>query len=371
VSSALRDLADELEDESLVEDSGFRPLLRWLGRDVARAGRQRTVELVAAETDQVVGLLASRFEAERDALLAVDPAALVETLRRAKERADALRATGSKWSGALTDAFGDLQSDVDHDLRARMRDLNRKVDELIDASDPADAWAEFEPWLRQEAGVGVTENYAMLVARVETLVADVSTIFGDEHEGAAFVARITAAEELIAQAGSEAALDMRKTGVVGQGMSVLRGGYGAVGMFSTYAGLAGIAIANPVSAALALVMGRKGLRDEKERQLGQRRSQAKAAARRYVDEVNFVVGKDARDTMRHLQRDLREHFTRCAEEANRSAADALAAAEGALKSSESERTQRLENVQAELARLAKLQDAATTLVGLQQQEAEA
>ena len=56
-------------------------------------------------------------------------------------------------------------------------------------------------------------------------------------------------------------------------------------------------------------MGRKGLKDEKERQLDQRRTQAKAAARRYVDEVNFVVGKDSRDTMRHLQRDLREYFT--------------------------------------------------------------
>jgi hypothetical protein len=363
VSSVLQQLADADEDDSLADDSGFGPLLRWLGRSVARAGRQRTLELVAAEIDQVTGQLAAPFVAEQGVLEAVDASALVAELERAKARADALRGGAGRWSSVLADGFGDLQSDVDHDMRSRMRDLNRKVDDMIDGFDPADAWAEFEPWLYRETGAVVTANYTLLVERVRSLVEDVSEVFGVEGlgTGADFVARLTAADELVSAAGTGADLNVSKSTVVSQGLSVLRGGYSAVGMFGMYAGMAGVVLSNPISAALALVMGRKGLKDERERQLSTRRAQAKAAARRYVDDVNFVVGKDSRDAMRHLQRDLRAWFTARAEEASTSASAALAAAQAAVAQGTDGRQQRLDDIAAELRRLETLRSAAAQL----------
>ncbi len=361
VSSTLQELADEDDDDELAEQSGFRPLVRWLGRHVARGGRRRTVDLVKTEVDQVVGQLSSRFEAERAAIEAIDVATLMAALDDAKERADALKGASSRWGSVMTDGFGDLSSDIDHDLRFRMRELNRKVDDMIDGFDPTDAWAEFEPWLYSECGAVVSANYAELVERVRQLVTEVSELFGEAADGATFAARVTAADELVAGTAVGASLDPNKIGLVGQGMSILKGGYSSVGMFSMYAGMAGVVLSNPVSAAVALVMGGKGLRDERTRQLTQRRTQAKAAARRYVDEVNFVVGKDSRDTMRHLQRDLRAYFTQRAEESARSAAEAVAAAHSAAQGTQEERAARLADVTAEIERLGKLRDVAQLL----------
>ncbi len=361
VSSTLRELADETDDAELADQSGFRPLVRWLGRTVARGGRRRTIDLVRTEVDQVVGQLSSKFQAERAALDAVDVSGLMSDLEAAKVRADALKGASSRWSAVLTDGFGDLSSDVDHDLRSRMRDLNRKVNDMIDGFDPNDAWSEFEPWLYTECGSVVSANYVELVERVRQLVEEVSDLFGAASDGATFAARVTAADELVAGTAVDARLDVARVGVVGQGLSILKGGYSSVGMFSMYAGMAGVVLSNPVSAAVALVMGGKGLRDERTRQLTQRRTQAKAAARRYIDEVNFVVGKDSRDTMRHLQRDLRAYFTQRAEESARSAAEAVAAAQSAVKGTQEERTARLADVEAELGRLTKLTDMATVL----------
>lgn len=361
VSSTLRGLADEREDDDIAVESGFDPLMRWLARSVIKVGRQRTSTLVGSQVAEMAEQLAEPFRVQRTILAADDPSALTDALAAAKERVDALKATGGKWSSTLGDRFGDLQSDVDHDLRLRMRDLNRKVDEMIDGFDPAEAWAEFEPWLYRETGAAVTENYALLVDRVRELVVEVSEVFGDDASGAEFTARMSVAEDLVGSVGPGAAVAVQKAGFVAESMAVLRGGY-SVGMFSTWAGLAGIALTNPVSAALAVVMGRKGLRDERSRQLGQRRAQAKAAARRYVDEVNFCVGKDSRDTMRHLQRDLREHFAARVEEANRTAAATLAAAQAAAKEGVEGRERRLADIDAELERLDALAAMARDLV---------
>lgn len=367
VSSTLWELADELDDEELGDQSGFRPLVKWLGRTVARGGRRKTVALVKTEVDQVVGQLASRFEAERDVIESVDATDLVARLEGAKRRTDELKGAGARWASVMTDGFGDLSSDIDHDMRSRMRDLNRKVDDMIDGFDPTDAWAEFEPWLYTEVGSVVSANYTTLVERVRALVVEVCELFGEEAAGAEFVTRLTAADELVGGATVDASLEGNRAGLVGQGMSVLKGGYSTVGMFGMYAGMAGVALSNPVSAAVALVMGGKSLRDERTKQLTQRRTQAKASARRYIDEVNFVVGKDSRDTMRHLQRDLRKFFADRSEEAARSAAEAMSAAQSVLKSTQEQREARLADVTAELERLGKLRAAAATLMTLDDQ----
>ena len=55
-------------------------------------------------------------------------------------------------------------------------------------------------------------------------------------------------------------------------------------------------------------IGRKLMRDERQRQLTYRRQQAKISCRRYLDEVAFVIGKDCRDALRRTRRELRDEF---------------------------------------------------------------
>ena len=53
-----------------------------------------------------------------------------------------------------------------------------------------------------------------------------------------------------------------------------------------------------VNTQFGIIFGGKAYRDEKNRALAQRRSQAKNAHRKYTDELAFEVGKDSRDTVR-------------------------------------------------------------------------
>ncbi len=116
--------------------------------------------------------------------------------------------------------------------------------------------------------------------------------------------------------------------------------YGGVVLVGAFGGLLGLTIAAPVGLAVGMTVGRKLMRDERERQVEYRRQQAKQELRRYVDEVAFIVGKDSRDAVRRTQRFLRDEFTARAALAERSSAQALAAVRQAAQSPEDERAAR-------------------------------
>jgi hypothetical protein len=133
-------------------------------------------------------------------------------------------------------------------------------------------------------------------------------------------------------------------------MTGFRGGYIGVLMFGALGSMIGLAIgALPVAAGL--LMGRKSLRDEQERQLSIRRTTAKNAMRKYLDEAQVLAGKEQRDTLRLVQRQLRDYYSTRAEELHRSVAEAAGAAAQALKADEATRTKRLKDVQSELQRI--------------------
>ena len=108
--------------------------------------------------------------------------------------------------------------------------------------------------------------------------------------------------------------------------------------------------------------GTAALRDERKRITSRRQTEARAAVRRYVDDVTFQVGKDSRDMLRGVQRDLRDHFTELAEQLNRSLKESLTTAERSVKTSQGDRDRRLAEIPAELAKLEKLQQRVRTLL---------
>ncbi len=107
------------------------------------------------------------------------------------------------------------------------------------------------------------------------------------------------------------------------------------GMLGTFVGFA--SLINPLGIGAGLVMGGKTIGDERKRLVTRRQNEAKTAVRRYVDDVTFQVGKDSRDRLRAVQRDLRDHFTEQAEQMKRSLQESLQAAERAVKASQRER----------------------------------
>ena len=75
--------------------------------------------------------------------------------------------------------------------------------------------------------------------------------------------------------------------------------------------------------------------------------------RRFIDDFNMQVGKDSRDAVRHVQRELRSACAERVTELQRSASEALAAAQASVTSTESASKQR-ERIDSDLATLASL-----------------
>jgi hypothetical protein len=132
-------------------------------------------------------------------------------------------------------------------------------------------------------------------------------------------------------------------------------------MFGMMGQVIGIALLNPLTAVVGIGMGRRALKDERKRQLTIRRQQAKQAVRRFLDDVSFSVGKESRDSLRRVQRDLRDEFTERAEQLQRSTREALAAAEAAARRTAEQAAARLKVIDTELGRLAKVRTAAKEL----------
>jgi hypothetical protein len=126
-----------------------------------------------------------------------------------------------------------------------------------------------------------------------------------------------------------------------------------VGVFHTMLGVAAVAIA-PIGLVLAAGIGQKVIRDERRRQVAYRRQQAKNAARKYVDEVAFMVSKDCRDALRITQRALRDDFQARATALLRSAESALIAARSTSALGPEERAARADEIAQDTAKVVDL-----------------
>ena len=363
VSSALRARAVKANDARLNVESGFAELVQLVTRQVGENAADRLAAEAADEVTAVSEQIIGQFEAERAAL--ADPAAaqaVIDQLNETKRRVESLRSAAAKWSQTLNDGIADLSADIDHDLRTRIRKITQEADDAIENIDPADVWAEMESWLQSRVSYEVLANYTMLRARATELSEQVAQHFREASGDMLHPVGVYNPAPVASQVRIESKIELEKMKAGKQAMVALRSAYGGAIMFTMLSSLAGIAL-GPLSIGIGLVMGRKGLRDEKKRQVAQRRAQAKNAMRRYCDEVNFVMGKDSRDTLRRIQRQLRDHYSALAEELTRSNAEALTAAAEAARRSQADREKRLRDLDAELARLRQLVKMAAEVVG--------
>lgn len=356
VSSSLRIEALRRSDRALNVESGYPALVEVLLQDIVASHRRRTMARVVAELTSVSEQLRSQFEAVVQA--ASDPErarSVVARLEEARGRAEQLKSRSARWSTTLNDGYADLSADIDHDFRERIRRIMADADESIEAADPAEVWSEFEPWLVERVSYEVVANYRYLSERADALSQLVAEHFAVDGEELHATLDVAAPGEIMSQFADAPDVDVSTMSVAGQGMAMLRGSYMGVLMFTMIGSMVGLAL-GPVAIGAGLLMGRKSLRDEKERRLQQRRVEARTAVRRYCDEVSFQVSKDGRDSLRQVQRQLRDHYTARAEELHRSASEAVNAATAAMQSDQQESGRQLRDAEAELVRISGLRD---------------
>lgn len=361
-AAPLRVAARRSGDRALDVESGYAELEAQLRDGIVADAERLALRTAANDVADVAGHLAAQFQRERQALAAANGREAVAHLAELQARAARLGSSVARWQQTLADGIADLTADLDHDLRGRLRVAAKEADDAVDASDPAEMWDEFEPWLRRRVSQDVVGTYALLHRRARQLAAQVGEHFDEAGRAVAVRPDVFDPSRLVGEVEADTEIDtstMRRGEAIMAGM---RGGYMGVLMFGMLGSmLAGLSMLNPATAVIGVAMGRKSLRQEKDRRLAQRRSSAKVAHRKYADEVAFVVMKDARDTLRRVQRQLRDHYAARAEELQRTTNEALAAARQAATADASTRQRRLRDVDAELERIAGLRRKALDL----------
>ncbi len=369
---------DDPAAEAVAVESGL-PALAALLRD--RVADPAGAGLAVGILDRVGGAVAemgAALEAERVGL--EDPERAREMaagLTAARDRAAELKERSARWQQTLADGVSDLVSDIDWDLRDRMRHVVRAAEEALDAADPGASWETFSPWLTEEIGEAVATTFVWAGERTWRLserVAEHFALSGDDVRGrlpgASGGAMVTTTESRVEQTmpggmvvraelpqvpGIEVP-ELERIGFANGLVVGMRGSYGGVLMVGMVTTLSGLALINPFSVGAGVLLGSKTIRDERKRALQRRRAEAKQAVRRHAEEVLHLAGKRSRDLLRDVQRTLRDHFTAQAETLARSVAEAVTAAAAAQEIATSSRERRLRDVRAELGRIDLLAD---------------
>ena len=363
VSSALRLHALQADDTALNNESGFTDLIVHLQRMVAaksdRLARDTVSRLGGIALEQLAGPLREELAAQQNAGLPDAVARLHSTQRRL----DDLRKCAVRWQNTLSDEVGDLMSDIEHDLRERTKAVLAQSDEFFATADPAKAWDEFEPWLRQALEDLTTTSMSWLAERIEWMARRVAEQFPPEAgEVLPPAAMVTADGGADGIAGLDAPPVAKFT--PGQKLFIgLRGSYGGVIMFGLATSLAGMSLINPISIGGGALFGGKTIRDESKQLLKKRQAEARSAVQRHVDDIFVRLNKEARDTVRRAQRALRDHFTAVTEDLQEVVVESLRNAKAAADQDVAAREQHARRIQQELAGLAQLHSQTRALGG--------
>jgi hypothetical protein len=362
-SSVLRLHAVQAEDRQLNLESGFPALVSFLrDRVVGQSGRLAN-RSAANDVVTIAGQLAAGMRAELAAT--EDPgeaSRLMAELERAKQRAADLRNTSSRWHQVLNDGIADLNADVDYDLRDRMRSIVRDGEKIVDGVDPGKVWDQFALQVEDQTAAAAAANFLWASERARWLAGQVAELFAEDGARSLPDLPDSAGPDLPELIGEMEDPAGEKFGAGQRAFVGLRGGYMGTLMAGMYSTFMGLTLLNPFSAAAGLLMGGKMMRDESRRLLERRRMEAKNTVRRYVDDVSFQVGKQSRDMLRHVQRELRDHFMARSDELVRSAQESLIAAERASQTGEAGRQQRIADLRAELERIGALEKQGQALV---------
>jgi hypothetical protein len=153
-------------------------------------------------------------------------------------------------------------------------------------------WDDFEQWLHRRIGFDLAAHHQLIADRANELAAVVADHFAEDE--AALGIDVHLALPTITAKVLREHVKLERAGLSGNALAAVRGSYGGLLMFGMVGQMAGLALLNPFSVLIGIGLGRRGLREEKRRQLVQRQQQAKMTVRKYLDDINLEASKVSR-----------------------------------------------------------------------------
>ncbi|MGI5951913.1 MAG: dynamin family protein, partial [Brooklawnia sp.] len=355
VSSDLRLLAASEQDRTLNDESGFPALISHLRNDIVARAEVLGLRSAVHDVRFVVDQMALSVRTELSAILhPEDTPRLIAELEDAKSQAEQFRGVNSRWQVALSDGVADLISDMEHDLRDRLRRVQREAEQAIDEGDPGPIWEQITEWIDQRVAEALSETFVWTDERSRWLTAEVADLFMAEELELPQIA-VGSTEGILDPVDELPGFD---EGHLSAGEKIyigVRGSYGGVLMVGLATGLIGLSLINPLSLLAGVLVGRRAYREDMGGRLNRRRFEAKNIVRRYIDEITFQVSKQLKDRLRIVQRTARDHFTSIADEMHRSLAESVLAAKQAAGTYSKESEKRVALLQSQLQQLEQFQ----------------
>lgn len=350
-SSLLRSHAIQTDDKELNDESNFPAIVTFLSEKVLSRENDRVRDHVLAEIQSAAEHLSLAANSELSALRDPDQARklTLDLERRKQEAQDALQQT-ALWQQVLNDGIADLTADVDHDLRCRFRAITQHAEGVIDSCDPTLQWAEIGAEVEDDVANAVGDNFVWAYQRAEALAAEVARTFVEAGLDGVEIPELNA-RDMAAGVGRLKSLARLESKPIGKGHKVItsmRGSYGGVLMFGMLTSVAGLGMFNPVSLGAGLLLGRKAYHEDLENRMLRVRNEAKTNVRRFVDDVSFVVIKQSRDRLKNIQRQLRDHYREIANQTTRSLNESLQATLAAARLEETERNNRVRELERQI-----------------------
>lgn len=358
VSATLRLRAARANDKAVNTESGFPALIARLRHDLESKGDALARASVGLIARTVIEQLAAPLRAEvamRETAAAPGP---LSRLREAQREVDELRRCSQRWQNTLVDGMGDLLSDLEYDLRDRTRTILRQVDETFDSADPLPGWESFQQWMAENLAEAARANHEWLAQRCDWVARRVAEHFRPYRPEALPSWAVRVPDDLVARVPEIEPPQIDRFTPAQKVFTGLRGSYGGVLMFGLATTLAGMPLLNPISIGAGALFGGKTIRDESKSLLRRRQAVAKAAAQRHVDDFFLRMSKDTRDTVRQVQRMLRDHFTALTEELQEEIVQSFRTAKQAADADAAEREQRHREIEQKMKRLALLYEEA-------------
>ncbi|TWF79070.1 hypothetical protein FHX44_114996 [Pseudonocardia hierapolitana] len=231
--------------------------------------------------------------------------------RRPRTASDRKSPERPRWQQVLSDGMAAASSDVDFDLRCRVRAAIADAEGVVEASDPRRDWNDLDTWLRARLAYEGEQTVALLADRTAEVTAALERELGGEP-----LPRPAPAEppDLFGHLPARDAPRGVRRPLATRSRSLVMSAYGGLMMALILPRFAGVSL--PVwvivagALATALLLGGATLTGERKRQLETSRTRAKSRVRHYADAFLLVATKATRDGLRRTQQHLRDECTR-------------------------------------------------------------
>jgi hypothetical protein len=356
VSAGLLHAGRQRGEEPLVAASGIPQLLDFLRDRIGTPVEVAMRDAVLAEVRIVADQLGRVWNAELDGLNGSG-----STPRERQDRAVAdmerRQQLSASWQIALGDGVTELVSQVDFDLRDRLRDVLERAEKEIKKANPIADWRRFDESVRADVGEAVHANFALAGARSQRLAERVAAKLAGTRDGSA---RGVVMPKLWVEHPEEAmrlvkAMEPPETGgMFARLVNSVRGSYGGILMVGVLTSLAGLQLISVWSVGAGVLLGAFTFWEDRKNSNERGKAEATMAVSKLMDSVNFRVGDELRTQLRAVHRAMRDHFTQINDQLLRAASDSVRSAVEAVQRGD-QPDSRAAELQAYLAELRQLQ----------------